>query len=114
MTATTSLALWLVIFWQVELCLRAFGVTLPFRAAYLLITLSVIGMAVPTPGGVGGFHAMLQIGLTGFFAVDHNLAAGIAIAYHAICFFPITVIGLVCMPLFGLSLRPVAASEPAP
>ncbi len=113
LTTVTSFAMWLVIFFQVDLCLRAFGIALPLRASFLLVTLSVIGLAVPTPGGIGGFHAMFQIGLTGFFAVDHNLAAGIAIAYHAICFFPITAIGLICMPLFGLSLRPAEASEPA-
>ncbi len=114
LTAATSFAMWMVIFVQLYLCLRAFGVFLPLRATFLLVTLSVIGMAIPTPGGVGGFHAMIQIGLTGFFAVDHNLAAGIAIADHAICFIPITLIGLACIPLFGLSLRPNAESEPEP
>jgi uncharacterized protein (TIRG00374 family) len=114
LTAATSIALWIVIFVQLDMCLRAFGVFLPLRAAFLLVTLSVIGMAIPTPGGVGGFHAMIQIGLTGFFAVDHNLAAGIAIADHAICFIPIALIGLVCIPLFGLSLRPSTVPEPEP
>lgn len=112
-TALTSSLLWLVIFMQVHTTLAAFSINLPFRAAFLLVILTVIGMAVPTPGGVGGFHAMLQLGLTGFFGVDYNLATGIAIAYHALCFFPITIIGLICIPAFGLSLKttPPEASD---
>lgn len=104
-TMASSCLLWLVICLQLHVTLTAFDVHLPYRATFLLLTLTVIGMAVPTPGGVGGFHAMLQLGLTGFFAVDYNLATGFAIAHHALCFFPITLVGLVCIPVFGLSMK---------
>lgn len=106
-TVAASLILWYVIYWQVRITLLAFGVDLPLRAAYLLVTLAVIGLAVPTPGGVGGFHKATQVGLTLFFGVSLGLATAIAIAYHAICFLPITVIGLLCLPLLGLDLREV-------
>ena len=100
-----------IIVGQLTLTLKAFGVDLPLRSAFLMIMLTVIGLAVPTPGGAGGFHAMTQLGLTAFFGVDHNLATGIAIAYHAVCFYPITLIGLICIPLFGLSLSPEKLTE---
>ncbi len=105
LTVMTSFIMWVVIYWQVNISLRAFDVELPLRASFILITLAIIGMAIPTPGGVGGFHKAIQLGLTGFFAVDYALATAIAIAYHATCFIPITVIGLLCLPVFGLSLR---------
>jgi len=108
-TVVGSLALWYVIYWQVRVTLLAFDVDLPLRAAYLLVTLAVIGLAVPTPGGVGGFHKATQVGLTLFFGVELGPATAIAIAYHAICFVPITVIGLLCLPLLGLNLRKVEA-----
>jgi len=108
-TVLGSLALWYVIYWQVRVTLLAFDLDLPLRAAYLLVTLAVIGLAVPTPGGVGGFHKATQVGLTLFFGVELGLATAIAIAYHAICFVPITVIGLLCLPLLGLNLREVEA-----
>jgi len=101
----TSFAIWVVIFLQADFTLRAFDIHLPFRAFFMLVTLTVLGLAIPTPGGAGGFHAALKLGLTGFFGIGANLAAGVAIAYHAVCFYPITLIGLVCIPLFGLSLK---------
>lgn len=104
-TVASSLLLWYVIFWQVRFTLLAFGLDLPLRVAFFLTTLAVIGLAIPTPGGIGGFHKATQIGLTSFFAVDLATATGIAIVHHAICFIPVTVIGLLCLPLLGISLR---------
>lgn len=104
-TLLASAAVWWVIFFQVKATLLAFGVDLPLPAAYLMVTLSVIGLAIPTPGGVGGFHKAFQFGLTAFFGMELNRATGIAIAYHATCFLPITLLGLACLPLLGLTLK---------
>ncbi|HOC44295.1 MAG TPA: lysylphosphatidylglycerol synthase transmembrane domain-containing protein [Thermoanaerobaculales bacterium] len=109
-TMAASLVIWYVIYWQVRVALLAFGIDLPLRAAYFLVTLSVIGLAIPTPGGIGGMHKAIQLGLTAFFAVELNTATAAAIVYHAICFVPITVIGLLCLPLVGLRLRDVDAA----
>lgn len=109
----TSFAIWAVIVLQLILTLQALGLSLPLRSAFLLIMMTVIGLLVPTPGGAGGFHAMVQIGLTMFFGVDHNLATGVAIVYHAVCFYPIALIGLICIPVFGLSLSPQKLAEPS-
>ena len=111
-TTVGSLIMWYVICWQVRFTLLAFDIDLPLRAAYLIVTMAVIGLAVPTPGGVGGFHKATQVGMTLFFAIGLNEATGIAIAYHAICFVPITVIGLLCLPLLGISLREVESMSP--
>ena len=112
-TTVASIFMWYVICWQVRLTLLAFNVDLPLRAAYLIVTMAVIGLAVPTPGGVGGFHKATQVGMTLFFGIGLNEATGIAIAYHAICFVPITIIGLLCLPLLGINLREVETISPA-
>jgi uncharacterized protein (TIRG00374 family) len=109
-TCTASIVLWYVIYWQVKVTLLAFDLDLPLRAAFLIVTLAVIGLAIPTPGGVGGFHKATQVGLTTFFGVGINLATAIAIVYHAICFVPITIIGLACLPLLGMRLSEVRAT----
>jgi uncharacterized protein (TIRG00374 family) len=111
-TTVASILMWYVICWQVRFTLLAFDVDLPLRAAYLIVTMAVIGLAVPTPGGVGGFHKATQVGMTLFFGIGLNEATGIAIAYHAICFVPITIIGLLCLPLLGTSLREVESLTP--
>jgi len=111
-TTVASIFMWYVICWQVRFTLLAFDVDLPLRAAYLIVTMAVIGLAVPTPGGVGGFHKATQVAMTLFFGIGLNEATGIAIAYHAICFVPITIIGLFCVPLLGVNLREVDSVEP--
>jgi uncharacterized protein (TIRG00374 family) len=111
-TTATSIIMWYVICWQVRFTLLAFDIDLPLRAAYLIVTMAVLGLAVPTPGGVGGFHKATQVGMTLFFGIGLNQATGIAIAYHAICFLPITVIGLLCLPILGVNLREVEAAVP--
>ena len=106
-TMAASFVLWYIIFWQVKVTLLAFHLDFPIRVAFLLVTLAVLGLAIPTPGGVGGFHKATQVGLTTFFGVELNLATAIAIVYHAICFVPITVIGLLCLPLLGMRFSDV-------
>ncbi len=107
LTVASSALLWYVIYWQVKFSLLAFGVYMPLRGSFLLVTLTVIGLAIPTPAGMGGFHKAFQLGLVMFFAVELNLATAITFAYHAICFLPITLIGFLCLPALGLSLREI-------
>lgn len=106
-TTALSIATWMAIYWQLKVSLWAFDVDVPLRVTFLLVTLTVIGLAVPTPGGVGGFHKMLQIGLAGFVGVELTPAAGIAVAYHVICFVPIALVGLACMPALSLAVTDV-------
>jgi uncharacterized protein (TIRG00374 family) len=112
-TVVASGVLWLVIYVQVAVTLRAFDILLPFRATFLLVILSVIGLAIPTPGGVGGFHKGIQTGLTVFFAIPLDLATGFAIASHAVSFVPIACIGLLCLPLLGLSFKEMSTMPSA-
>ena len=111
-TTAASIIIWYVICLQVGFTLLAFDFDLPLRAAYLIVTMAVIGLAVPTAGGIGGFHKATQVGMTLFFGIGLNQATGIAIAYHAICFLPITIIGLLCLPLLGVNLRDVEETTP--
>ncbi len=106
-----SVAIWYSIYWQVRTTMLAFGLDRPLRVAFLLVTLSIAGLAIPTPGGVGGFHKAIQLGLVVFMGVQTDLATGIAIAYHAVCFLPITVVGLLCMPVLGFSLTRAGSLE---
>jgi len=106
--AGVSLLVWWLIYWQLDAVLRAFGMAEPLRVSYLLVTLSILGLAVPTPGGVGGFHAMIQLGLTTFLGVGLERATGLAIVHHAVSFLPITVVGLACLPAFSVSLGEAA------
>jgi hypothetical protein len=106
-----TLVTWLMVFWQLKMTLLAFDISLPFRGTFVLVALTVIGLAIPTPGGAGGFHQALSLGLEGLFGVARTMAVAAAIAYHAICFLPITLIGVACIPALGLGRRVNDGSE---
>ena len=88
-----SLAMWLLINVQLYCVLRAFGLGLPFSASYVVVAAAVLGLAVPTPGGIGGYHAAVQVALTDFYGAPVATASGVALLAHAISFVPITAIG---------------------
>lgn len=112
MTAS-SLGLWLLIAFQVHATLRAFSLDFPFPVSFFVLTSAVLGLAVPTPGGVGGYHKAVAIALTAFYAVSDSKAAAFAIVSHAISFVPVTVIGLLFLLAGGLSLGTLAADPEA-
>lgn len=99
-----SVPLWLSIALGIWLTTTAFHITLPYMGSFLVMTLLVVGVAVPTPGAVGGFHAAYQIGVQSFFGAPDDRAIGAAILLHAISFLPVTALGLVFMAREGLTI----------
>jgi uncharacterized protein (TIRG00374 family) len=108
-----SMPVWLAIAASVWLVARAFHITLPFTGSFLLLALLVVGVAVPTPGGVGGFHEAFRVGATAFYGVDNDRAVGCAIAMHASQFIPVVIAGLVFMAQEGLSLGSMSTIKPS-
>ena len=111
-----SILLWVLIAAQIWLVTTAFGIHMPFTGTFLLQALVVIGVAVPTPGGVGGFHEAYRIGTTMFFGADNDAAVAAALVLHAASFVPITIAGLAMMASDGLSFRrlPEVMATPTP
>lgn len=99
-----SAPLWLSLTFGVWLTSLAFGLTFSFPATFLVMGLLTVGVAVPTPGGAGGFHLAYAHSLTTFFGADPDTAGAAAIVLHALSFVPITILGLVFMWQDGLSL----------
>jgi glycosyltransferase 2 family protein len=99
-----SFPLWLSIAAGIWLTSQAFHITFPFTASFLVATLLVVGVAVPTPGAIGGFHAAYQIAVVTFFGAPDDRAKSAAIVLHAISFIPVMVVGLALMAREGLTL----------
>ena len=97
-----SLPLWLSIGWGIWCVTRAFGIQMPFTGSFLQIALLVVGVSVPTPGGVGGFEAAVQIGLTSFYGVPNDRAVGAALVLHAVSLLPTVVLGFLFLLQDGL------------
>jgi uncharacterized protein (TIRG00374 family) len=115
-----SVPLWLAIASGIWLTSQAFHITFPFQASFLVTTILVVGVAVPTPGAVGGFHLAYQFAAVVLFGAPADRAAGAAIVLHAISFIPVTLLGIYFMTREGLTLagaRRMAeerGKEPAP
>lgn len=111
-----SVPLWLSIAAGIWLTSLAFHITFPFVGSFLVMTILVVGVAMPTPGAVGGFHAAYQIAVHSFFGAPDDRAVGAAIVLHAVSFVPVTLLGLFFMARDGLSLsraQALAAARPA-
>jgi hypothetical protein len=110
----SSVAMWLLNALQFHAVMRAFDVVLPFPASFFVLTWAVLGLAVPTPGGVGGYHAAVAYSLTGFYGVAAAPAAATALVTHAVAFVPVTLLGVGFLAGSGLTLRRLAADPAGP
>jgi len=104
MAIVWSFATWLAIAGEAWAVTVAFGIKMPFEGTFLLQGLLVIGVAVPTPGGVGSYHAAYRWGVTHFFGAQNDQAIAGAIVTHAISFVPVVLLGLVFMAQDNLSV----------
>jgi uncharacterized protein (TIRG00374 family) len=99
-----SFPVWLAFSAETWAVSKAFGIEMPFPGAFLLQAMLVLGVAVPTPGGVGSFHAFYKFGVTRFFGASDEAAVAAAIVLHAMSFLPVSIAGLVVMAQDGLSM----------
>jgi uncharacterized protein (TIRG00374 family) len=106
-----SLVLWVIIGAGIWAAAVAFGIAMPFTGGLLMLVPLVVGVAVPTPGGVGGFHEAFRLGATSFFGADNDTAVGAAIVLHAISVVPVVIGGLVFMIQDGLKIGGMARGD---
>jgi hypothetical protein len=109
-----SFPLWLSLAAGIWLTSQAFSITFPYSGSFLVMALLVVGVAVPTPGQVGGFHVAYQVAVQTFFGAPDDRAIGAAIVLHALSFLPVTLVGAVFMAREGLtfqSAQKLASSE---
>ena len=102
-----SLILWLMIGYSIYLALRAFGLDLIFIDTLLLMVPLTVGIAMPTPGGVGPYEYLCQISLVDFWNVPAAMAGAVAVTLHAITLVPAILIGLTFMWRDGVRPREV-------
>jgi glycosyltransferase 2 family protein len=83
-TLAWSFPLWLSIGLGIWAVTKAFQLDVPFTGSFLFIALLTIGITVPTPGAVGGFHEAFRIGATLFYGAPNDVAVAAAIVLHAL------------------------------
>ncbi|NWG13602.1 MAG: flippase-like domain-containing protein [Acidobacteria bacterium] len=104
-----SVAIWLVITAQLWCLTLAYLDDFPFTGTLLIMALTVIGVAIPTPGGVGGFQFFMNLALIHFFAAylsgqdPRSQAAGISNGCYIVSMVPVILVGLWFLNREGLT-----------
>jgi glycosyltransferase 2 family protein len=94
LTVFWSVVLWGSVSFANLLVCRAFGIPFGFSQVFFVLGWSMVGSAVPTPGGAAGaFHAVTAAALV-VLGVGRDQAAAMAIIMHLVDFAPAALVGL--------------------
>lgn len=98
-----SVNIWLMYFLMTYLCFKAFTPTahLDPMAGLLIFVFGSLGMIIPTPGGMGSYHALVIAGLA-LYGINQNDAFSFAM----IIFFTINIFGNILFGIIALILLP--------
>jgi len=102
-TILLSLLIWLVISTQLWCLIRAYLEVFPFAGTLLIVAVTIVGVAIPTPGGIGGFQFFMDLSLIHFFrayltaADPDSQAAGISNGAYVVSMVPVMLVGLVLL-----------------
>jgi len=105
-----SLLAWLTIAAGAWLGVRASGADVSLAAMMVMLPLLAFGVAVPTPGGAGGYHAAMAFGLQMLFGVPADAAVAAGILMHLAVVLPVIVLGLVLLKTERISWADVRAA----
>jgi hypothetical protein len=109
-----SAAIWLVITLQLWCFMLAYVDHFPFVGSLFLMAITVVGVAVPTPGGAGGFQFFMDLALVNFFVRylsshdPQSQAAGISNGSYIVSMIPVILTGLYFLNREGLSFGSVS------
>jgi len=99
-----SIVIWLVDVVAIYLLFLAFGLHLPVAAAFVLMIILIIGIAIPTaPGFIGNWHYFCILGLD-LFGIPKTDALTFAIIYHALSIGIVILLGLIFLPFNRFSV----------
>jgi uncharacterized protein (TIRG00374 family) len=104
MALLLSFPLWLLIDLGIWAIAAAFGLAVPFTGSFLVLAFLVLGVAVPTPGAIGGFDAAFRFATTTFYGATDGASVAAALVLHAFSFGPSLLLGLVFAAGAGMNL----------
>jgi uncharacterized protein (TIRG00374 family) len=105
-----SLASWVTIGVGTWLGVRGAGVDIGLAESFVMLPLLALGVAIPTPGGAGGYHFAMQSGLTALFGVDPTAAAAAGLLMHLAILLPILALGPILLATEKISWRDMVAA----
>ncbi len=102
-TIMLSLFIWFLQVFLAYLMFLAFNLELPFVAAVFMISVSSLGVALPSsPGYIGVYHSLVIFSLS-LFSVEKSLALSYALVFHGWQYIFLTLLGGVGLWKEGIS-----------
>jgi uncharacterized protein (TIRG00374 family) len=93
---------WLCLTSQFWFATKAVHHPLPFDSSFFVTGVTTVGLAIPTPGGIGGFHKACQLVLTRFYGFGIDASVAVAVLFHLIGTLPVLITGLILFAREGL------------
>lgn len=106
-----TVGVWTCLTSQFWFATKAVHHPLPYDASFFVTGVTTIGLAIPTPGGIGGFHKACQLVLTRFYKFSIDSSVAVAVLFHIIGTLPVLLTGLVLFAREGLRWKDVRPSE---
>jgi uncharacterized protein (TIRG00374 family) len=106
-----TVGVWACLTSQFWLATQAVHHPLPFDSAFFVTGVTTVGLAIPTPGGIGGFHKACQLVLTRFYSFSIDSSVAVAVLFHLIGTLPVLCTGLFLFAREGLKWKDVTPKE---
>ena len=108
-----SIVIWLVDVCAIYLLFLAVGFQLPVVAAFVVMIILIVGIAIPTaPGFIGNWHYFCILGLS-LFGVPKTDALTFAIIYHVLSTGIVIILGLAFLPFNRFSIVDLRRQTPS-
>jgi uncharacterized protein (TIRG00374 family) len=91
-----SIAAWAMIAAGTWICVRSAGADISAGATLVVLPMLVLGIAVPTPAGAGGYHGAMKAGLM-LFGVSQVTAVSAGLLAHIMMAIPVIVAGVLLL-----------------
>ncbi len=102
-----SLCGWITQIFMIHFVILSFGIHLtPLAALMTLLSVNIAIMIPAAPGSLGTFELSVVLAL-GFFGIEKSLALSIALTYHFIQLIPVTIAGVISIPLLGMRFKDI-------
>jgi len=102
-----SVSIWLVDVLAIHLLLKAFGLSLPAMASFVVMIILIVGIALPAaPGFIGSWHYSCILAL-GLFGVDKTPGLSFAVFYHFLSIAIVVILGVIFLPFNKLSFTEI-------
>lgn len=98
-----SAVVWLVDIAAIYALFLAFGFDLPILAAFVVMVFLIAGIAIPTPGFMGTWHAACILGLS-LFSIARPESLPFALVYHFLAISVVIILGMIFLPFNKFSL----------